>query len=59
MTCPKCQNTNTEPTLTWTLCGQKMTLPQVRMWTCLNLKCRHEWPRELTSPAVVSVKEAP
>lgn len=53
MTCPKCQSPNPEPTLSWTICGRKMTPPQVRVWACLNLKCRHEWPRELTSPMVV------
>jgi hypothetical protein len=57
MTCPKCQSPNTEPTLSWTICGRKMTPPQIRVWACLNLKCRHEWPREITSPMVASISE--
>ena len=55
MTCPKCQSPNAEPTVSWTLCGRKMTPPQVRVWACLNLKCRYEWPREIISPVVASV----
>ena len=54
MICPKCQSLNAEPTVSWTLCGRKMTLPQVRVWACLNLKCRYEWPRDITSPVVAS-----
>ena len=50
MTCPKCQSPNVEPTLRWTLSGRKMTLPQLRVWDCLNLECRHQWPREITNP---------
>jgi hypothetical protein len=53
MTCPKCQSQNAEPIVSWTISGRKMTVPQVRMWACLNLKCRHQWPREFTSPIVV------
>jgi hypothetical protein len=52
MTCPKCQNSNVEPALRWTLSGRKMTLPQLRVWDCLNFECRHQWPREITSPIV-------
>ena len=59
MTCPKCQSPNAKPTLSWTLCGRKMTLPQLQVWACLNLKCRHEWPRELTSPVTASVSDTP
>ncbi len=50
MTCPKCQSHNAEPIVSWTISGRKMTIPQVRMWACLNLDCRHRWPRELSSP---------
>ena len=52
MTCPKCQSQNAEPTVSWTISGRKMTIPQVRMWACLNLKCQHQWPREFTNPIV-------
>jgi hypothetical protein len=55
MTCPKCQSLDAEPSVSWTLCGRKMTPPQVPVWACLNLKCRNEWPREITSPVVASV----
>lgn len=55
MTCPKCQRPNAEPSVNWTLSGRKMNPPQVRVWACLNLKCRHEWPREIISPIVASV----
>ena len=55
MTCPKCQNPNAEPTVGWTLSGRKMSPPQVRLWACLNLNCRHEWPREITSPVIGAV----
>lgn len=52
MTCPKCQSPNAEPIVSWTISGRKMTLPQVRLWACLNLRCRHQWPREFTNPMV-------
>jgi hypothetical protein len=55
MTCQKCQNPNAEPTVSWTLSGRKMSPPQVRVWACLNLNCRHEWPREITSPVMAAV----
>ena len=54
MTCPKCQSPNAKPTLSWTLCGRKMTPPQVRAWACLNGTCRFEWPREAMSPLMAS-----
>lgn len=47
MTCPKCQSQNAEPFMFWTISGRKMTIPQSRMWACLNPICRHKWPREL------------
>ena len=47
MICPKCQRQNATPFMSWTLSGRKMTIPQLRMWACLNPTCRHEWPREL------------
>ena len=50
MICPKCQRHNAEPIVAWTISGRKMTVPQLSMWTCLNRDCRHEWPREFTSP---------
>jgi len=59
MTCPKCQSPNAEPILGWTISGRRMTLPQLRLWACTNLECRHQWPREFTSPVLVSVKDAP
>ncbi len=55
MTCPKCQTPNVAPTVSWTLCGRKMTPPQVHVWACLNLKCRYEWLRDISSPLVGSV----
>jgi hypothetical protein len=54
MTCPKCQCQNTEPIVSWTVSGRKMTVPQLSLWACLNLDCRHQWPREFTSPMVRS-----
>ena len=53
MICPKCQSQNAEPIVSWTISGRKMTIPQVRMWACLNLDCRYQWPREFASPIVV------
>lgn len=50
MTCPKCQSQNAEPIVSWTISGRKMTIPQLRLWACLNLDCRHQWPRAITSP---------
>jgi hypothetical protein len=47
MACPKCQSQNAKPFMTWTLTGRKMTIPQLRMWACLNPTCLHKWPREL------------
>lgn len=47
MTCPKCQSQNAKPFVNWTLSGRKMTVPQVRMWACLNAACLHQWPRKL------------
>jgi len=46
MTCPKCQRQNAAPFMSWTLSGRKMTIPQLRMWACLNPTCLHKWPRE-------------
>ena len=46
-TCPKCQSQNAEPFMSWTLSGRKMTIPQLRMWACLNPTCLYHWPREL------------
>jgi hypothetical protein len=43
MTCPKCQSQNTESIVRWTLSGRKMTVPQLRMWACLNQECQHQW----------------
>jgi hypothetical protein len=57
MTCPRCQSHHTEPILSWTSSGRKMTVPLVRMWACLNRECRHQWPRELTSPIVGLTQE--
>ena len=59
MTCPKCQSQYAEPIVSWTISGRKMTMPQLSMWACLNRVCRHEWPREPTSPVVVSMKDTP
>jgi hypothetical protein len=50
MICPKCQSQHAEPIMSWTISGHKMTVPQLSMWACLNRECRHEWPREFTSP---------
>lgn len=46
MRCPRCQSQNATSFICWTLSGRKMTLPQVRMWACLDSTCRHQWPRE-------------
>jgi hypothetical protein len=46
MICPKCQSQNAKPFLSWTLSGRKMTVPQLRMWACLNAACLHQWPRK-------------
>jgi hypothetical protein len=47
MTCPKCLSHHIEAIERWTIAGRKMTIPLVRMWNCLDRKCRHEWPREV------------
>lgn len=47
MSCPKCQSQNAKPLLSWTLSGRKMTIPQLRLWACLNAVCLHQWPRKL------------
>ena len=52
MTCQKCQSHDAEPILSWTIVGRKMTIPALHKWACLNRECRHEWPREITSPIV-------
>jgi hypothetical protein len=60
MTCPKCQSHHAEPIVSWTISGRKLTIPQVRMWACLNRDCRHEWPREvLTSPIILASPTSP
>ena len=58
MTCPKCQSQNAEPIVSWTISGRKMTVPQLRMWACLNRECRHQWPREFISPSVALTSPA-
>ena len=58
MTCPNCHSTNAEPTVSWTISGRRMTLPQLRMSVCLNHDCRHQWPRERTSPVVALASPA-
>ena len=50
MICPKCQSKHAEPIMSWTISGRRKTMPQLSMWACLNRECRHEWPREFTSP---------
>ena len=50
MTCPMCQRHNVEPIVSWTISGHKMTIPLLRLWACVNRECRHQWPRELSSP---------
>ena len=50
MTCPKCKRHNVEPIVSWTMSGHKMTIPLLRLWACVNRECRHQWPRELSSP---------
>jgi hypothetical protein len=58
MTCPQCETDRVEPIERWTIAGRKMTVPLVRMWTCLNRECRHEWPREvITSPIALASPE--
>ena len=47
MACPQCQSQNAKPFMNWTLSGRKMTIPQLRMWACLNAVCLHQWPRKL------------
>jgi hypothetical protein len=46
MPCPKCQSQNATPFMSWTLSGRKMTIPQLRMWACVNPTCLHKWRRE-------------
>jgi len=50
MTCPKCRSHHAKPIERWTLVGRKMTIPLVRLWACVNQDCRHQWPRDVTSP---------
>ena len=57
MTCPKCQSQNAEPIMNWTISGRKMTVPQLRMWACLNQDCRHQWPRESPAPPDLLTQE--
>ena len=52
MTCPKCRSHNAQPFETWTSSGRKLTIPLLRLWACVNQDCRHQWPREVTSPMV-------
>lgn len=52
MTCPKCRSHNAEPFESWTIVGRKMTIPLVRLWACVNQDCRHQWPRDFTSPLI-------
>jgi len=52
MTCPKCRNHHAEPIESWTISGRKMIVPLLRLWACSNPNCRHQWPREFTSPMV-------
>lgn len=58
MTCPKCRSHNAEPIESWTISGRKLTIPLVRMWACLNRECRHQWPREFSSPIDVITSKA-
>ncbi len=51
MTCPKCQS-HAEPIASWTISGHKMTIPLLHLWGCVNQDCRHQWPRDFTSPIV-------
>jgi hypothetical protein len=51
MTCPKCLSHRAEPTMSWTISGRKLTIPSVYLWACANPNCRHQWPRELSSPS--------
>lgn len=50
MTCPKCLTHHAEPIMSWTVSGRKFTIPAVRLWACVNQDCRHQWPREVSSP---------
>ena len=50
MTCPKCRSHHAQPFESWTIVGRKMTIPLLRLWACVNRECRHQWPRELSSP---------
>lgn len=50
MICPKCHSQNAQPTMSWTISGRKLTVPQLSLWACLNRECRYQWPRESTSP---------
>jgi hypothetical protein len=49
MTCPKCQSQNARPFMSWTISGRKMTIPQLRMWACVNPTCLHTWPRDASA----------
>lgn len=48
MICPKCKG-HAYAIETWTAAGRKLTIPRVRLWTCVNSKCLHQWPREFSS----------
>ena len=52
MTCQKCLSQHAQPFESWTISGRKMTLPLLRLWACVNQDCRHQWPRDFTSPMV-------
>ncbi len=59
MTCPKCRSHNAQPTMSWTISGRKLTIPSVSLWACVNADCRHQWPRELSSPSHEVVQDGP
>ena len=53
MTCPKCLTRHAEPILSWTVSGRKLTIPVLHLWACVNRECRHQWPRDVSSPIQV------
>jgi len=59
MTCPKCRSHHAQPFESWTIVGRKMTIPLLRLWGCLNPDCRHQWPREWSSPVQEVAQDGP
>ena len=50
MICPKCLSQHTEPIVSWTISGRKMTMPQLAYGLVRIENVGHEWPRDRRVP---------